>query len=161
VVAVVQNNFATSRAPRLSLGIRNKTIIRSDMKSILNFRHNIEKYGFIWIEFGNPHPCVQSPSHAIVAAECEASADKKKNRETLERRSWHCLHSSPKTEGCDIALILLRPWAHQRHSGRVCTISVECEVLVRTQGLGGRGRSQGPPHTCLRGHQHGVWRAGS
>ena len=27
------------------------------MKSILNFRHNIEKYGFFGLEFGNPHPC--------------------------------------------------------------------------------------------------------
>ena len=26
------------------------------MKSILNFRHNIEKYGFICVEFGNAHP---------------------------------------------------------------------------------------------------------
>jgi hypothetical protein len=35
------------QAPRLSLGLRNKAIIRSGMKSILNFRHNIEKYGFL------------------------------------------------------------------------------------------------------------------
>jgi hypothetical protein len=28
------------------------------MKSILNFRHKIEKYGFKCLEFGNPHPCV-------------------------------------------------------------------------------------------------------
>jgi hypothetical protein len=26
------------------------------MKSILNFRHKIEKYGFNCLEFGNPHP---------------------------------------------------------------------------------------------------------
>jgi hypothetical protein len=26
------------------------------MKSILNFRHNIEKYGFLCIEFGKVHP---------------------------------------------------------------------------------------------------------
>jgi hypothetical protein len=26
------------------------------MKFILNFRHNIEKYGFKCLEFGNPHP---------------------------------------------------------------------------------------------------------
>jgi hypothetical protein len=28
------------------------------MKSILDFRHNIEKYGFKCLEFGNPHPWV-------------------------------------------------------------------------------------------------------
>jgi hypothetical protein len=28
------------------------------MKSILNFRHNIEKYGFKCLEFGNAHPCL-------------------------------------------------------------------------------------------------------
>jgi hypothetical protein len=50
-------NYVTSRAPRLDLGIRNNTIIRSGMKSILNFCHNIEKYGFKCLEFGNPHPC--------------------------------------------------------------------------------------------------------
>jgi len=49
-------NFATSRAPKLGLGIRNNTIIRSGMKSILNFRHKIEKYGFKCLEFGNAHP---------------------------------------------------------------------------------------------------------
>ena len=31
-------------------------IIRSGMKSILNFRHKIEKYGFKCLEFGNAHP---------------------------------------------------------------------------------------------------------
>jgi len=46
----------------------------------------IEKYGFICVEFGNPHPCVQSPSHAIVAAEYEGSADKK-NQGGTERMS--------------------------------------------------------------------------
>src|SRR2546421_2075519 len=48
--------MAASRAPRLDLGIRNNTIIRSGMKSILNFRHKIEKYGFKCLEFGNAHP---------------------------------------------------------------------------------------------------------
>jgi hypothetical protein len=47
---------ATSRVPRPILGIRNNIIIRSGMKSILNFRHNIEKYGFLCIEFGKAHP---------------------------------------------------------------------------------------------------------
>src|SRR5207248_4942638 len=44
--------MAASRAPRLDLGIWNNTIIRSGMKFILNFRHNIEKYGFKCLEFG-------------------------------------------------------------------------------------------------------------
>jgi hypothetical protein len=48
--------MAASRAPRLDLGVRNNAIIRSGMKFILNFRHNIEKYGFKCLEFGNPHP---------------------------------------------------------------------------------------------------------
>src|SRR5277367_2331882 len=42
----------------LVLAIRNNAIIRSGMKSILNSRHNIEKYGFICVEFGKAHPCL-------------------------------------------------------------------------------------------------------
>jgi hypothetical protein len=49
----------------LVLNIRNNTIIRSGMKSILDFRHNIEKYGFVCIEFGNPHPW----AHAVLVAD--------------------------------------------------------------------------------------------
>ena len=45
-----------------SLAIRDNAIIRSGMKSILNFRHKIEKYGFICVEFGNAHPCLNFPS---------------------------------------------------------------------------------------------------
>jgi hypothetical protein len=48
--------------PRPILGIRNNIIIRSGMKSILNFRHNIEKYGFLCIEFGKAHPWCLAPA---------------------------------------------------------------------------------------------------
>jgi hypothetical protein len=113
-------------------------IIRSDIKSILNFRHNIEKYGFIWIEFGNPHPCVQPPSTRLWLQNARHLLTRKKTgRHWRDVLGIACIHH-PKLKDCDIALILLRPWAHRRHSGRVCTISVECEVLVRKQGLGGR-----------------------
>jgi hypothetical protein len=38
------------------------------MKSILNFRHNIEKYGFKCLEFGNPHPWPRQLSVATQVA---------------------------------------------------------------------------------------------
>ena len=49
------------------IGIRNNTIIRSGIKSILNFRHNIEKYGFKCLEFGNPLVVPILGSTAILA----------------------------------------------------------------------------------------------
>jgi hypothetical protein len=54
MACLTRPSYAASRVPRLGLGIRNNAIIRSGMKSILNFRHNIEKYGFKCLEFGNP-----------------------------------------------------------------------------------------------------------
>jgi len=53
-------NCATSRAPRLGLGIRDNTVIRSDMKSSPNSRHNIEKYGFICYRIREIHIPVSS-----------------------------------------------------------------------------------------------------
>jgi hypothetical protein len=37
------------------------------MKSILNFRHDIEKYGFKCLEFGNPHPWAKDTAQGAKA----------------------------------------------------------------------------------------------
>jgi hypothetical protein len=97
-----------------------------------------------------------------VAAECEGSADKKKNRETLERCSWHFLHSSPKTEGCEqregpatFALTLLRPWG-------IVAILGDCALYVRSW-YANRGRSEqlaqesgSATAPCVQAHWRGL-----
>jgi len=41
------------------------------MKSILNFRHKIEKYGFLCTEFRKAHPCPQLGMDQGSEFECE------------------------------------------------------------------------------------------